>query len=98
MQRDSLQTAVFRQPPHLAHHEFLIVPAGAEFASQRDFDGGANCPQDVFDLRQIAEQPGTAIALHNFLHRAAEVDVDKIETKVFADACRFRHDLGIRPE
>ena len=86
MQRDGLQAAIFRQPRHLHGDQFAIVPAGAVFQSERNVDGGAHLAQEPFDQRQIAEQTGAAVALHYFIHGAAEIDVEDVEAEVLADA------------
>ena len=54
--------------------------------------------QDAFDQRKIAEQAGAAIAGHDLFDRAAEIDIDDIETQILAIARGIRHYLRIGAE
>ena len=58
----------------------------------------AHLAQKPFDQRQIAQQSRAAVALHHFLHRAAEVDIDDIEAQILADARGVGHHRGIGAE
>ena len=95
MQRDGLQSAIFGELSHFHGHQLLIVPAGAELHGERNRDGRPHLAQDLFHQRQIAQQSRTAVALHHFVDRAAEVDVDDIESKILASLGRVGHHLGI---
>ncbi len=46
-----------------------------------------NAPDDVGDEREIAEAAGAAVALHDLLHRAAEIDVDEVGCEHIGDEC-----------
>src|SRR6266852_3498055 len=70
---------------HPAYH-FVVVPSGAEFHGEGNLHGGSHRFENLADQRQIAQQAGAAVALHDFLRRAAEVQVDKIEAQVFHQA------------
>ena len=54
--------------------------------------------QKSLHQRQIAQQAGAAVALHHFVHRAAEIDVDDVEAQILADARGIRHHLRIGAE
>jgi len=47
---------------------------------------------------QIAQQARAAVAFHDFVHRAAEVDIDDIEAAVLAHARGIGHDGGVGTE
>ena len=54
--------------------------------------------QKLFHQRQVAKQPGAAIALHYFIDRAAEVDVQDVEPEVLAYPRGVRHHSRIGSE
>ena len=75
----------------------IFVPAGAKLDSQRNFDGGADGLENIFEQREIAQQTGTA-ALDDFFRRTTEIDVHRVVAQVFDHFCGFRHDGGISAE
>ena len=75
----------------------LFVPAGANFDRERNADGGANGAEKNFEMRQIAQQAGAA-ALHDFFHRAAEIDVDMVEAEIFGERGGGSHHFRIGAE
>src|SRR5262249_44511922 len=48
--------------------------------------------------RQIAQQPGTAVAADYLLNRTPEVDIDVVEAQILAIARGISHHLRIRTE
>src|SRR2546421_5882816 len=75
----------------------IFVPAGAELDGQRNFHGGADRLENIFEKRKIAEQTGAA-ALDDFFGGAAEVDVHGVVAKILYHFRGFGHDSGIRAE
>ena len=51
--------------------------------------------EDVLDQRQVAQQTRPAVALHDFLGRTAEVQVDQIEAEVLHHAGGVRKRRGV---
>jgi hypothetical protein len=76
----------------------VVIPAGSKFASQRDGNCGTNLSQNGFNQGQVTEQSRSAIAFDDLVNRAAEIDVDNVETAFLANSGGFRHDLRIRPK
>ena len=88
-----------RSEARQAHrHQFPVVPAGAELDGQRNGDGRAHFAQQPLHQRQVAQQPGAAVALHDLINGAAEVEIHNIEAQVLADARGIRHHRRIGPE
>src|SRR5579871_2855435 len=83
---------------HPDRDQLLIVPAGAELHGQWNGNRGANFPQNVFHQRKIAQQSGTAVALHYLIDGAAEVDIHNVEPEILARSRGVRHYLRIRSE
>ena len=98
MQCDGLESAVFGHPSHRDMHQFVIVPARAKLASERNRDGRAHLAQDRLHQRKIAQQAGAAVALHHFVDGAAEIDVDDVKAEFLAIGRGACHDLGIGSE
>src|SRR5207248_5328087 len=44
---------------------------------------------------KIAQQPRTAVALHNFVHRASEINIDDVEAAILAHLSCLRHHFGV---
>ncbi len=78
--------------------EFLVVPTRTKFAWSEEWRSRRERSKNLFDKRQIAQQAGTAIALHHFVDGTAEVDVHAIETAFFTDDCRFTKHVRVRTE
>ena len=85
----------FRHFGDVDGNDGIFVPAGAQFNSERNFDGAAHGFENLFEKRQIAEQAGAA-ALDDFFGGAAEIDVHSIVAKVFDHLRGLSHDGGIR--
>ena len=61
-------------------------------------DGLAHLAQQPLHQRQVAQQAGAAVALHHFVHRAAEIEVEDVEAQVLADARGVGHHRRIGAE
>ena len=75
-----------------------IVPAGAILHREGNGDGLAHLAQQPLHQRQVAQQPGAAVALHHLIDRTAEVDVEDVEAQVLAHAGGIGHDCRIGAE
>ena len=93
--RDGLQAAVLGDASHLHRDDGLFIPSGAELAGEGNLHRRSYRAQNVFDQGQVAEQSGPAIAFDDFLDRAAEVEVDRVETEVLDDAGGIGENLRI---
>jgi hypothetical protein len=98
MQRHGCHSAIFGQARQADRHEFPVVPAGAELDGERNGDGRAHLAQQQFDQRQVAQQAGAAVAPHDFVHGAAEIDIHHVEAQILADARGIGHDRGVGAE
>ena len=98
MQRDRLQSAIFGQLRHFHRDQFLVIPAGAKLHGERDRDGRAHLAQNLLHQRQIAQQSRAAVAFHDLIHRAAEIDVDNIEPEILASLGGVGHHLRVGAE
>jgi len=98
MERDGLQAAIFCEARHLKRHQLEVVPSGAELHGERNGNRLADFAQQAFHQRQIAQQTGAAIAFHYLVDGAAEVDVENVKAKIFANACGIGHDGGVGAE
>ncbi len=54
--------------------------------------------QNLLHQRQIAQQAGAAVAFHDLVHRAAEIDVDNVEAQILADLGGVGHDVRVGAE
>jgi hypothetical protein len=98
MQRDGVQAAVLGDLRQLHADDVGVVPAEPELHGEGNRDGLADPLEDDLDERQVAQQTGAAVAVHDALGRAAEVQVDDIEARILADACAVGERLGVRAE
>ena len=73
----------------------FVVPSGAELHRERNRDRRPHRLEDLADRGQILQQTGAAVALHDFLRRAPEIEVDQVEAEVLNHPRRLRHHLGI---
>ena len=98
MQGDGVEAAILGELGHGDGDQVVIAPAGAVLHGERDGDGGADFAQHAFHQRQIAQQAGAAVALDDFVDRAAEVEIEDVEAQVLADARGFGQDGGVGAE
>ena len=82
VQRNGVQAAVLRQLRQLDADNVLVVPSHADLHRKRDRHSGPDSLKDRLDQRQIAQQAGAAIAGHDPLRRAAEVQIDQVEARI----------------
>jgi len=81
---DAFDADGFGEPGDVDRDDGIFVPAGAELDGQRNLYGGAHGAEDLLQQRQVAQQAGAA-ALDYFFGRAAEIDVDRVVTKMRSD-------------
>ena len=98
MEGNGGESAIFGELRKFGVDQFLVVPSRAELAGEGNADSRAHLAENGFDQRQIAEQSGTAVAFHDFINGAAEVDVDDIEASALTNLRGFGQDIRIRPE
>src|SRR5581483_1574175 len=98
VQRDSAQPTILGHLRQFDTYNLFVVPSDAELHRKRNLHRRAYRFKNRPDARQIAKQSRPAIALHYFLRWTSEVQIDKIETEVFHDACGVCHHLRIAAE
>ena len=97
MNGDCFDASLFGHTRYVNCDDISLVPARANFDRERDSDSGANGAEKNFEMRQIAQQAGAA-ALHDFFHRAAEIDVDMVEAEILGERGGGSHHFGIGTE
>lgn len=92
---NGLQATILGEAAHLHIDMLVIVPSAAEFAGQRDTNGGSNLSEKGFDQRQVAEQARASVTLDHFFDGTAEINIDGIKTDIFTGSGGVGHHLRV---
>ena len=95
VQCDRAQAAGFSDFRQFHAHDLFVIPAGAKLHGEGDFYCSPNRFEDPADVRQIAQQPRSTVALNHFFGGTSEIQIYKIEAQVFDNAGSLSHDLRI---
>ncbi len=98
VQRDRGEPAILGHLRQIHVDNFLVAPPGAKLHRERNRHRRAHRLEDIADERQVAQQPRAAIALHDLLRRAAEVQIDQVEAEVLHHARGVGQRRGIAAE
>ncbi len=85
VERDHRSAAVLDQFCDLDAIDRIVIPAGSNLDGHRDCDGAFDFGQYLFELRQVAQQVGSAAAVNHLSGWAAAVDVDEISAGFLSD-------------
>src|SRR6201999_759529 len=86
VQCDGVESAVFGHLCEFHADDIRVVPPHAELYGEGNRYRCAHALEDLVNRRQIAKQTASAIAIHDALRRAAEIQIDEIEASGLADA------------
>jgi len=82
MKRHGLKSAIFRDTRHLDHHEFVIAPAGTEFARERDRYRAPNSALSVAFNDRCDAVVATAVVAHDHPETIEPSVIDFLNSKV----------------
>ena len=98
VQRNRRQAARFRHARQFHADDLFVIPSRAEFHGEGNLHGAAHRFENLADRRQIAQQAGASVALHDFFRRAAQIQIDQIEAQALDHARGLGHHLRIAAE
>ena len=91
---DHLRAQILGNVRELGGVEAAMVPAHAHFHRDGDIDGFDCSGDQACGERQVTHQRRTCVAIDDFLHRAAHVDVDNCRAAICVELGGFGHFAG----